>query len=511
MEMHIEYSCLPGLMASTLDSLMEQCSKLYSNHYGIWGSKGRRPNENIVLSKKRVKEWLHSDKSSIYYARYNDEIIGYAIAVSLKEKYGVITWVTQLVVHKDYRNQGIAKNLLFSIGGFSNHYAWGIVSANPYAVRALEKATRRRCLPIRIMKNHKIIKRIGKDNVTFIDDDTELEVTKESSRINTKFFLDHSNIEKMINNVISDEIPWLLGLLDEGWEWFAFTFKDQEQIELTQTEIENMVLTSDSVVKLAYSRMNLSKTHLWMKHTKEEIDYIKEKCKLKEGQLVYDLGCGNGRHAIELACRGLHVVGIDYIDENIKNANKVVQDKQLENIKFLTSDCRTYNNDEKAEVVICLYDVIGSFVNNDDNIKILQTIYSLLKPSGYAILSVMNYELTISQAKYKFDFSNQANMLLNLEASNTQEVTGNVFNPDYYLVDDGEHIIYRKEQFSSDKKLPVELIVRDRRFTMIEIDEMCKNVGFKIIEKKYMSSSNWNYEYEATDKKAKEILIICQK
>lgn len=36
--------------------------------------------------------------------------------------------------YKDYRQQGIAKNILFSIWGFSNHFAWGIVSANPYAI-----------------------------------------------------------------------------------------------------------------------------------------------------------------------------------------------------------------------------------------------------------------------------------------------------------------------------------------------------------------------------------------
>jgi 2-polyprenyl-3-methyl-5-hydroxy-6-metoxy-1,4-benzoquinol methylase len=512
LEKLIEYSCLPGPMASVLDGFMEQCSELYSNHYGRWGNSGRRPGENIMLSKVRVREWLQSNKSIIYYAKYNEKLIGYAIAVGLKEKYGIITWVTQLVVHKDFRKQGIAKNLLFSIWGFTDHYAWGIVSANPYAIRALEKATRRRCLPIRIMKNQKIIKRIGKENVTFIHSDTELVVTEETSKINTKFFLDHGNIPEMIRNAISNEVPWVLGLLEEGWEWFAFTFNDQEQIELTQNEIENMVLTSDSVVKLAYSRMNLNNSsQVWMKHTNREIDFIIEKSDLKQGQRLYDLGCGNGRHSIELANRGIQVIGIDYIEENIEYAKKVAYECNLSNIKFITDDCRTYKNNEKADVVICIYDVIGSFIDNTENMKILHTIYELLKPNGKAIISVMNYELTISQAKYTFTFSNQANKLLNLSASNIMEQTGNVFNPDYYIVDDKEHVVYRKEQFASGNKLPVELIVRDRRFTMSEIETMCEIVGFKLIEKKYMNATDWNIDYESTDKKAKEILLICQK
>lgn len=511
MEKLIEYNCLPGLMAAMLEDLMQNCSELYSNHYGIWGVNGKRPGENISLSKKKVQEWLESDKSTIYYAQYNGELIGYAIAINVREKVGIITWVTQLVVHTAYRKQGIAKNLLFSIWGFTNHYAWGIVSANPYAVRALEKATRRRCLPIRIIKNHKIIKRIGRDNVTFINEETDIEVTEKTSRINTKFFLDHSHVEEMINNVMSNNIPWVLGLIEEGWEWFAFTFKDQEQIELTQDEIENMVLTSDSVVKLAYSRMDLNSSQVWTKHTSSEVDYIINKCDLKRDQLIYDLGCGYGRHAIELARRGLRVIGIDYIEENIINAKKAVMEFQLSNVEFIMNDCRTYNNEEKAEAVICLYDVIGSYVNNSENIKILQSIYDLLKPNGKAILSVMNYELTISQAKFTFTFSKQANMLLNLEASNTQEETGDIFNPNYYIVDDKEHVVYRREQFTKGNRLPVELIVRDMRFTMSEIISMCEMVGFRIIEKKYMNASDWNLNYKPTDEKAKEILIVCQK
>jgi len=126
---------------------------LYSNHYGIWGGEGVHPNKNIKLSPNKLQDWLANENVSIYYASDNDNIIGYAIAFSKDEKgYGIVTWVTQLVVHEDYRNHGIAKNILFSIWGFSNQFAWGIVSANPYAIRALEKATRRRAVPIRIKK-----------------------------------------------------------------------------------------------------------------------------------------------------------------------------------------------------------------------------------------------------------------------------------------------------------------------------------------------------------------------
>lgn len=50
----------------------------------------------------------------------------YAIAVQLNvPKYGVISWVAQLVVHEDYRHKDVSKNILSSTWGFSDNYAFG--------------------------------------------------------------------------------------------------------------------------------------------------------------------------------------------------------------------------------------------------------------------------------------------------------------------------------------------------------------------------------------------------
>ena len=40
----------------------------------------------------------------------------------------------------------------------------------------------------------------------------------------------------MLTRATTDEKPWLLGSIEEGWEWFAFTFFDQDQILLTSQE-----------------------------------------------------------------------------------------------------------------------------------------------------------------------------------------------------------------------------------------------------------------------------------
>ncbi len=491
------------------EKILNQLSQLYSQHYGIWGPQHpKSAGERIKLSPKKLSAWLQDNDAAVYYASLNEQIIGYAIAIRKKVKnYGVISWVTQLVVHKDYRNQDIAKRLLFSVWGLSNDYAWGILSANPYAIRALEKSTRRRSIPIRIHKNIRKIMDIGADSLPYITKDTEYKVDVCHSRVNTEFFADHSEVPKMLERVISEETPWELGDLPEGWEWIAFTFRDQPQISLSKQEIDEMVDTSDDIAKQAYARMKLD-NQPWMKHTDDEVKFILCECELEPGMRLIDFGCGIGRHSNGLSKCGVNVVGVDYLSSNIATAKQ----RAAENlsVKFFEGDCR-YIDLGTCDAAICLYDVIGSYANFEDNQKIVNNIARHLKKGGFAVISVMNYELTSAKATNRFVFSDNPNKLLELTPSSTMEQTGDVFKEEYMLVDEKTHIIYRREQFTGGSELPKELVVRDRRFTMDEIESMCDKAGMDVIMSRYVSASNWNKPLSATDNHAKEILIKCIK
>lgn len=495
------------------DTLIEECSKLYSGHYGEWGSiaGNEKAGKNVRLNAKRLNEWLASDKSSIYWAEDDGKVIGYAIAIQVEyPKHGTISWVTQLVVHKDYRNMGIAKDLLTTIWGFSDDFAWGIVSANPFAIRALEKTTRRRAIPLRIKNNIAKILSVGEENIPYINHSMEVLVNDETSQINTQFFIDHSEIENMISKVVTENTPWNLGHLDEGWEWLAFTFRDQIPFELEKTEIEHLLSTSDQVAQKAYERMDYS-AHPWAKQTEKEVQFIISECGLKPGDSVIDFGCGTGRHAILLAQMGINVVGVDYVNKHIKEAIKNAESKKLKNVRFIHGDCRTINL-EKADAVICLYDVIGSYVSIENNMSILGNISKHLKSTGTAIISVMNYELTSAQAKYKFSIDKNPNDLLKLKPSTIQENNGNVFDPEYYMLEmDTPGVVYRREQFRSGRTLPIELIVRDRRFTRTEIENMCCSARLNVAFSRYVNAGNWDIERAPTETAAKEILIKCKK
>ena len=343
----------------------EELAAFYSEHYGVWGACSAREGQRIKVTTAMVRGLLKSADSRIAIARFGRELVGYAIALQTKvPHYGMVSWVTQLVVHEDHRRNNVGKTLLFTIWGFSNHKSWGLVSANPYAIRALEKATRRRCLPSRTKRNRETLFKLAAKEIPYIGNSTELLVTAQASRINTAFFLDHSSLLERLAAVTSNDKPWVLGDLPLGWEWFAFTFHDQQQIGLTKEELEQMLQASDEVTKRAYSRMLSNRAdHAWGRHAAAEIDFLLNKCGDTKPASVLDFGCGRGRHVLELASRGIDATGVDYIDSFVSAARQQAIDDRLPHASFEAADCRRTKLAREFDAGICLYDVIGCCCN----------------------------------------------------------------------------------------------------------------------------------------------------
>ncbi len=501
--MSIDYDWMCGYLVN--DDLLSKCSDLYSTQYGKWSkSTGLKSGNNIKLSVNAIKKWLENKDSALYFACDNEVLIGYAIALSITTQYGTISWVTQLVVHENYRHKNVAKTLLHSIWGFTNHFAWGIVSANPYAIRALEKTTRRRSDPIRIKHNIKKILNIGIENVPYISSDIEYDIKEGVSTINTCFYVDHSNVDDMIDNVVSDTVPWALGKLKEGWEWIAFTFNDQLPFELSEKEIEDLLDSCDKVVHTAYSRMILTPSQKWMNHTINNVDFIINHTNLNDKATIIDWGCGQGRHSIEFAQRGYNVTAVDYVDKNIEMAKKSTNALP---ISWIIDDCRSVKLNQQFDLALCLYDVIGTYADDENNLMIIKNIYRHLKKGGVAFVSVLNRHLTEAIAKHTFILKEQPNKLLSLQPSQTMEQTGDIYNPDYFLLDTDTGVVYRREQFRMGRSLPVELIVRDRRFFNYEIVDLCESVGFIVNELRFVNASKWENSLCPTELKAKEILV----
>jgi len=88
------------------------------------------------------------------------------------------------------------------------------------------------------------------------------------------------------------------------------------------------------------------------KNTIAEVDFLIEVLGLSASGSVLDVGCGTGRHAIELARRGYRVTGVDISPSLVAYANELSRENQLENVAFVVGDMRERATMEQAAQVV---------------------------------------------------------------------------------------------------------------------------------------------------------------
>lgn len=256
----------------------------------------------------------------------------------------------------------------------------------------------------------------------------------------------------------------------------------------------------------------LDSNHRWTQYTPTEVERVFEYCRLDSGSEVLDIGCGNGRHSLELASRGIETTGIDYLENLVEFArNEAVRKNVQSKTNFIVADCRHIKLGKTYDAVISLYDVVGTYANDADNALLLKAIGRHLRPGGMALISVMNYELTEARAQNHFSITDDPDALLRLAPSRTMEKTGNIFDPKYYLIESRTKVVYRKEQFDNGNQLPIELIVRDRRYRQNEIEDMCREAGLRVVWSRFVGLGKWEEAIDGKDDRAKEILVLCTK
>ena len=440
----IDYRRVPKDDATT--ELLQECAQLFKDHYGKWSQSDSRAGQPIQLSLERLQEYLSGTTASISTARLDGRLIGYATAVQVKLSHGTVSWVTQFVVHTDYQNRLIGSRILASIWGFSEHYAWGIASANPYAVRALEKATRRRCDPSYILQRSKSVSKVL-DQIPYL---RHQRVTLEEARstIDTKFYQDLTSVPDRLERASRKEI-WRMGKIGEGEEWLAVTFREQPKLRWTQAEFDEFMSMSNTLAHDAYERMALSdpqSTHRWARpeHAESEIAFLAEKMGMQHGNSVLDFGCGAGRHVVALAKSGYVAVGVDFSPSSIARAKEI---GGITGATYVEADCRTVKLSRVFDFGLCLYDVVGSFPEDESNEKILSNLVAHIKPGGLIALSVMSFDFMNAIAKHKVTMADIQDALLDLPASDTMQTTGNIFDPDFVLLDTRARVSYDSSEF----------------------------------------------------------------
>jgi len=127
---------------------------------------------------------------------------------------------------------------------------------------------------------------------------------------------------------------------------------------------------------------------LQSERTEHQVDVITAHLAMLPGMRVLDIGCGHGRHALELARRGFQVKGIDRMEGFVALARREAARQGLE-VSFEVGDAREIEDVEAFERALCLFDVFGLHTD-EENLDVLRRIARALRPGGRACIDVRN-------------------------------------------------------------------------------------------------------------------------
>ena len=121
------------------------------------------------------------------------------------------------------------------------------------------------------------------------------------------------------------------------------------------------------------------------------IAFLEQTLLLNNCSNILDLGCGRGRHAINLAKKGYRVKGIDLSEEAIKTATAKARELNLDNAEFEVRDMRNPLT-ETFDAIVNLFTTFGYFEQDEENALVLDSVVKMLNNEGVFVLDYLNAE-----------------------------------------------------------------------------------------------------------------------
>lgn len=115
---------------------------------------------------------------------------------------------------------------------------------------------------------------------------------------------------------------------------------------------------------------------------------------LSKGNSILDAGCGPGRISVELALLGLEVTGVDIIQSELDAAKDSAESEGVK-LELIKEDLRNFQSEKKYDAAINIFTSFGYCDTIEEDVKILQNIYSTLNDNGFFILECLSRETAI--------------------------------------------------------------------------------------------------------------------
>jgi ubiquinone/menaquinone biosynthesis C-methylase UbiE len=197
-----------------------------------------------------------------------------------------------------------------------------------------------------------------------------------------------------------------------------------------------------------------------------ECDFIEQELGYDKSLSILDVGCGTGRHTIELTKRGYRVTGIDLSEAQLRRAREKAA-KEMLDITFLQADARCLPFESRFDAAIMLCE--GGFClmeTDEENEAILVSIARALKDDALLLFTALNglFPLTHSLTEFygNVDDAGSACQENHFDAISMRDSNTTTFTDDDMI----EHSVSSTERF----------------YIPSEIQAMLQRLGFSTIE-----------------------------
>ncbi|HEY9075005.1 MAG TPA: methyltransferase domain-containing protein [Anaerolineaceae bacterium] len=224
---------------------------------------------------------------------------------------------------------------------------------------------------------------------------------------------------------------------------------------------------------------------VFVKATLAEVDFMIEHLHLQPGMRLLDIGCGTGRHAIELARRGYRMTGVDLSQGMLAEAQRTAQAAGV-SIEWVHCPAQAYTSPPVFDAVysvcegaLCLLGLDDAF---DRDAHVLANMFAALKPGGYALVTVLNG-------------------MRSLRTASEADVQAGRFDP-LNLVECGEMEV---ETPSGIIRVPT----RERGYVPSELRLLLQHAGFSVERISGGTAGNWRTEAPLLDEM--ELLALARR
>lgn len=198
-----------------------------------------------------------------------------------------------------------------------------------------------------------------------------------------------------------------------------------------------------------------------------ECDFIETELKFDKHLKILDVGCGTGRHSIELTKRGYKLTGIDLSEAQLARAREKASVEDLK-IDFQKQDARHLDFNEKFDAAIMLCEGGFPLMETDEmNYEILKSVTKSLNEECKFIFTTLNGLFPLYHS------------IENFLASETEDNSAIYRNNTFDLMTFRD---YNTTEFEDDSGNKMQLECNERYYVPSEITWLLKSLGYSKID-----------------------------